>query len=275
MASNLQKSAYSRANGGCVSLRRGWPATSLVLAALFIVTTGQAASRGGPSSLEPRDLREWLTYIASDELQGRDTFSAGLGLAAAYIENHLREWGVRPAGDNGSYLQTVRVAGVKSTSHSTVTVDIGGERRTFAEDAVRFPRNAGAKQHLILNRVEFVGYGLDAPQVNHEDYLEHDVKGAAVVWLGPAGPAGVDQSLARLLAGRGRYATDERSAAAAAPFPWPTSRRPNGSITSCRPVSPPETPSSSSCSAVHQSSTRISRNEPTRARRCRRFALTG
>jgi hypothetical protein len=197
-----------------VSFRRGWPARALVLTALFIVTTGQAASRGGPSSFEPRDLREWLTYIASDELQGRDTFSAGLGLAAAYIENHLREWGVKPAGDNGSYLQTVRVAGVKSTSHSTVTVDIGGERRTFAEDAIRFPRNAGANQRLILTRVEFVGYGLDAPQANHEDYLEHDVKGAAVVWLGSAGPAGVDQSLARLLAGRNRYATDERSAAA-------------------------------------------------------------
>src|SRR5215510_5165891 len=157
MASDLLKSAYSRANGGCVSLRRGWPATGLLLAAVFVATTGQTASRGGPSSFDVRDLREWLTYIASDELQGRDSFSTGLGLAASYIENHLREWGVKPAGDNGSYLQTVRVTGVKSTSHSTVTVDIGGERRTFAEDAVRFPRNAGAKQHLILNRVEFVG----------------------------------------------------------------------------------------------------------------------
>ena len=69
--------------------------------------------RGGPSSFDVRDLREWLTYIASDELQGRAIFSAGLGLAASYIENHLREWGVKPAGDNGSYLQTVLVVGVK------------------------------------------------------------------------------------------------------------------------------------------------------------------
>src|SRR5512138_2213097 len=105
-----------------------------LLVALFVTfatvaaAPGHAASGGGVSSFDVRDLREWLTYIASDELQGRATFSAGLGLAASYIENHLHEWGVEPAGDNGSYLQTVRVAGVKSTSHSTVTVDVGGER---------------------------------------------------------------------------------------------------------------------------------------------------
>ncbi|HKF66660.1 MAG TPA: M28 family peptidase [Vicinamibacterales bacterium] len=198
-----------------MSLRRGWAAIGILLAAQLVVASGQAASRGGPSSIDVRDLREWLTYIASDELLGRDTFSSGLGLAASYIENHLREWGVKPAGDSGSYLQTVRVVGVKSTSHSTVTVDIGGERRTFTEDAIGFPKNAGANQRLTVNRVEFVGYGLDAPQASHEDYRGHDVRGAAVVWLGSAGPAGIDPSLTRLLFGRSRYATDERFAAAA------------------------------------------------------------
>ena len=193
-------------------LRRAWPAVGL--AALLTIAPGHAASRGGPSSFDVRDLREWLTYIASDDLQGRATFSAGLGLAASYIESHLRDWGVKPGGDNGSYLQTVRVTGVKSTSHSTVIVEIGGERRTFAEDAIRFPRNAGANQRITIDRVEFAGYGLDAPQANHQDYRRLDVKGAAVVWLGSAGPAGIDQSLTRLLNGRNRYATDELLAAA-------------------------------------------------------------
>ena len=128
-----------------MTLRRARPAVGLVLAALLVGAPGHAASRGGPASFEVRDLREWLTYIASDELQGRAMFSAGLGLAASYIENHLREWGVKPAGDNGSYLQTVRVLGVKSTSHSTVTVEIGGERRTFAEDGASASRGTPAR----------------------------------------------------------------------------------------------------------------------------------
>src|SRR5262245_6859717 len=93
-----------------------------------IVSVGAAS--GGLASIKLEDLKEWLTYIASDELQGRDTYSAGLGLAAGYIQDHLRTWDVKPAGDHGGYLQTVRVLGVKTTSRSTVTVKVGNDTRT-------------------------------------------------------------------------------------------------------------------------------------------------
>ena len=63
---------------------------------------------------------------------------------------------------------------------------------------------------------EFTGYGVDAPAANHVDYRDKDMKGAAVVWLGSAGPKGLDQSLyRRLLSGRSRYATEQLGAAAA------------------------------------------------------------
>ena len=112
---------------------------------------GSAGGRrgGGVGAIKSQDLREWLTYISSDELQGRAVFTAGFGLAAAYIEDHLRAWGVKPAGDHGSYLQTVRVLGVKTTSHSTVTVTVNGETRTFADgDGITFPRNMGGKRRV-------------------------------------------------------------------------------------------------------------------------------
>ena len=43
------------------------------------------ASGGGINSIEPAELKEWLSYIASDELQGRQIYTEGLGLAAAYV----------------------------------------------------------------------------------------------------------------------------------------------------------------------------------------------
>jgi hypothetical protein len=201
---------------------------ALAVAAFLAVAPPQAtraalaASSGGPASFDPADLREWLSYIASDDLQGRAVFSTGLGLAASYIQQHLREWGVKPAGDNGSYLQTVKVLGVKAARHSTVTVTVAGERRTFTDgDAVRFQRNTGGRQSLTLDRVEFAGYGLDAPRAGHESYRGRDVGGAAVVWLGAEGPGGsaapggFDPAANRLLLnGRGRYAIEEQRAAA-------------------------------------------------------------
>jgi hypothetical protein len=202
-----------------------------LVAVLIVVGLGvNAASDGGRSSIRSTDLDDWLTYIASDELQGRATFTAGLGLAGSYIAEHLRAWGVTPAGDHGSYLQTVRILGVKATSHSTVTVRVGRDTRTFKDgDAVIFARNAGAKQRVTIDRVEFAGYGLDLPAEHHHDIGGTRLQGAAVVWLGAEGPKDVDgQKYRLLLAQRNRYAVDEgRALASIGPEGMPNDRGPS------------------------------------------------
>src|SRR5919201_65556 len=80
-----------------------------VLAALVAALSTGLVAQDGRASISAADLKQWLTYIASDALQGRAIYSAGLGLAAAYVSDHLQSWGVTPAGDSGSYLQTVRI----------------------------------------------------------------------------------------------------------------------------------------------------------------------
>lgn len=200
------------------------------LAALLLLAAGTATPRaaggtGGDLALiTGPELRDWLTYIASDELQGRAVFSTGIGLAAGYIEDHLRAWGVKPAGDAGSYLQTVRVLDVRSTSRSSVTVDVNGERRTFPDgQGVTFPKNVGGARRLVLDRVEFAGYALDAPGAGHSDFTGKSFAGAALVWLGNAGPKGIDQTpYARVLKARNRHATQAAGAAASiGPEPEP------------------------------------------------------
>jgi len=195
-----------------VQVRRSMSALALTAA----LAAAAGAASGGPASITSQELREWLDYVASDQLQGRAVFSEGFGLAGAYIADHLRAWGVRPAGDPGQYLQAVRVLGVKTTSHSTVSVRVGGQTKSFADgEGITFPRNMGGKRTLTIDRVEFVGYGLDAPGANHADYRGKDVKGAAVVWLGANGPKDLDQGIyRRLLAGRNRYATEQLGAVA-------------------------------------------------------------
>jgi hypothetical protein len=187
------------------------------IAILILASAAVVSAAGGRPSITPTELREWLTYVASDELQGRAVYTSGFGLAGAYIEDHLRAWGAKPAGDPNSYLQTVKVLGVKATSHASVTVTVNGEKRTFADGTgITFPKNMGGKRTLTIDRVEFVGYGLDAPTSGHTDYRGKDVKGEAVVWLGANGPKNVDQNAnRRLLGGRSRYATETMGATAA------------------------------------------------------------
>ncbi len=194
--------------------------SAFLLATIAISLSAQSPSRGGVSAIQPEPIKEWLTYVASDELQGRATYTEGLGLAAGYIAGHLKEWGVKPAGDNGTYLQVVKVQGVRTTSRSTVTVDVNGQTRTFKDgEGITLPKNMGGKQTVVAEQVQFAGYGLTLPGGSHDDYAKVDAKGKLVVWLGPSGPKTAGSGLGRLLGGtsRNRAALDKGAIATIGP----------------------------------------------------------
>ncbi len=203
---------------------------------IFALTLNLTAQQ---SSITPNVLRGWLTYLASDQLEGRATFSEGLGLAAAYIAGQLKQAGVKPAGDNGTYFQRVNVLGVKSTNRSSLTLQVNGQTRTFRDgQGITFPRNVGGKRTLTLNQVEFVGYGLYLDAA-HNDYKGIDAKGKAVVWLGPRGPRGTDpQQAGRLLRGRASLASEEMGAAATMAPPPEAGQRGGGQAAGPRGAAP-------------------------------------
>jgi hypothetical protein len=180
--------------------------------------SARSAGTGGINSIQPEPLKEWLTYIASDTLQGRRVFTEGLGLAAAYIADHLKEWGVKPAGDDGTYFQTVKLVGVKTTSHASVTVDVDGRTRTFKDgEGIMFEKNMGGRQTVTGADIEFVGYGLQIPDLKIDDYDKVDPKGKIVVYLGSSGPSSAGPDYRRVLAGRSRLAVEKGAAAVIGP----------------------------------------------------------
>jgi hypothetical protein len=130
------------------------------------------------SQVSESDLREWLSYLASDELQGRQVFTEGYGRATQYIAERLGTWGVKPLGTNGTYFQPVKLRGYRVTRNSTVTLDVNGQSQTFKHgDHVTFAVSSGGKQVLRFDGVEFLGYGLPA------DYQGRDVKGKLIAVL--------------------------------------------------------------------------------------------
>jgi hypothetical protein len=139
------------------------------------------------SQIAENDMREWLTYLASDELQGRQVFTEGYGRASQYVADQLKSWGVKPIGSNGTYFQPVKLKGYRITRNSTVTINANGQSRTFKHgDHVTFATTSGGKQTLDFDGVEFLGYGLPA------DYEGRTLKGKLIVIvpnLAPAQPA--------------------------------------------------------------------------------------
>jgi hypothetical protein len=160
-----------------------------------LLAQAPAPARVKYAQVSPADLKEWLTYLSSDTLQGRQVFTEGYGLAAEYVAGRLRSWGVKPAGDDGTYFENVRLRGYRATRNSSVTVTANGQSKTFKHgDHVTFIPRSGGKQTLEFDSVEFVGYGQPA------DFKGHDVKNKLVVWMpNLSAPAGT-------FAGRGRGA---------------------------------------------------------------------
>ena len=128
------------------------------------------------------EMKTWLTYIASDALQGRQAFTEGLGLAGAYIADQLRTWGVAPAGDAGYVLPD----GQRARDADPQQLERDRDReRSDAHLQRRRRRDVSAQpgwEAVDHAGVEFVGYGLQLKAINHDDYAsrEHERKDRAV-----------------------------------------------------------------------------------------------
>ncbi len=126
--------------GGTVKTNR------FLAAALAAVAFGQS----GPGSaqiarlLTADALKADVSYLASDELEGRGTPSPGLDKAAEYIASQFRAAGLEAAGDDG-YFQTAMFATVEANREGLeVTVEIAGQRFAIASAAVNVMQTAAA-----------------------------------------------------------------------------------------------------------------------------------
>jgi hypothetical protein len=67
------------------------------------------AVQRGVDTISANQIRDYLTFIASDEMEGRDTPSRGLDTTAKFLALNLARWGFKPAGDNGTFFQTIEL----------------------------------------------------------------------------------------------------------------------------------------------------------------------
>lgn len=113
-----------------------------------------------------------LTFLASDEMRGRNTGSPELDIAANYIASNFKQWGIKPApGTNEKYFQTVEFQ--KTAPPAVVDFVIEGQAFKLKEDIVQL----GGGDVDASGAIVFVGYG------SREDFEKADVKGKIVVAL--------------------------------------------------------------------------------------------
>src|SRR5437016_13809178 len=92
-----------------------------------------AASRKLADQITAAQLKDYLYFIASDEMEGRDTPSRGLDTTAQYLASQLSRWGLKPAGDNGTYFQRIALRRNKLDLAQT-HVEFNNQTFNYGED---------------------------------------------------------------------------------------------------------------------------------------------
>ena len=132
---------------------------------------------GNVDGISAKQLKDYLTFIASDELEGRETPSRGLDTAAKYIAAHLASWGIDPAGNSeGSYFQKFPLKQEKIVSRETY-MEFGGQTWEFGRDFFSTLTPSRIKDAGVV----FAGYGWVIKSKNINAYQGIDVKDKVVV----------------------------------------------------------------------------------------------
>src|SRR5438552_14701322 len=87
----------------------------------------------GVDTIAASQLKDYLSFIASDEMEGRDTPSRGLDTTAKFIAMNLDRWGFKAAGDEGTFFQKISLRR-EALDPSKSSADINGQRFNFGED---------------------------------------------------------------------------------------------------------------------------------------------
>ena len=175
-------------------MKRNLIALIAVLAFVFpsLAAAQTATKKNSPAvkaaqNITAAQMRDYLYFIASDEMEGRDTPSRGLDTTAKFIGMNLSRWGFKPAGDDGTYYQKIALTGEKSdAANSTLTV--GGEPLKYGPDYVRLNGSSAAP---ISAALVYGGDGWFFKAKNIDSLSSVDVKGKIVVLYGSGVPNSV------------------------------------------------------------------------------------
>src|SRR6185437_1412692 len=164
-------------------------AASLSLFALSIAALAQAippAVKKAEASIDAEKIRAHVRFLSDDLLEGRYPGLRGGDLAAKYIATQFALDGLKPGGDNGTYLQWINFVGMKAIPERTsfVLVPASGPAidLKFADDYT--VQNQKLTPSVDLDApIVFVGYGVTAPEFGWNDYAGVDVKGKVILCI--------------------------------------------------------------------------------------------
>ena len=145
-----------------------------------IAVNDAAAITASYDSINAQQLAEHVKVLASDEFGGRSPSTEGEKLTLEYLTKKFKALGFEP-GNGDSYFQEVPLVSIEASPD--MALSIGGKDYQYGTDMVMGTSQIVEEIGIKDSPLVFVGYGVNAPEYNWNDYDGIDVKGKTVVIL--------------------------------------------------------------------------------------------
>ena len=155
---------------------------SLVSSALAQTVRITPVERKLATNITADQIKNYLYFVASDAMEGRDTPSRGLDVTAEFLKMNLSRWGFKPAGDKGTYFQKIELT-VETIDEVNNILQVDGKSFGLNSDFFRLRGNGSANALMV-----FAGNGWVVRSKNVDAYKGVDVRGKIVVLTGDGFP---------------------------------------------------------------------------------------
>jgi Zn-dependent M28 family amino/carboxypeptidase len=144
-----------------------------------------AALAAGSGPIDPARLSGITKTLASDAFEGRAPGSAGEEKTVAYLIEQFKKLGLKAAGENGDWTQTVSLVHTQVQPGAAIAFDVGGNQRALAEFEDIYLNTVQPVEHAKIAAlpVVFVGYGVAAPERQWDDFKGVDLHGKVALFL--------------------------------------------------------------------------------------------
>lgn len=162
-------------------------------------------------SITETSLLNHIETLSSDEFEGRAPATQGEELTVDYLIGELEEMGIDPGMTDGSYIQEVPLLSQRvDRSTATIKIKKNGtlvDELAYSTEFMAWPSNESEEVRIRDAEVVYVGYGIQAPEFDWDDYKDVDVSGKIVVFKNsdPSHDPEIFEGNARLYYGRWSY----------------------------------------------------------------------
>ena len=136
-------------------------------------------------NIRPENIETHVRFLSHDLLEGRGTGQRGGDLAAEYIATQFALYGLKPAGDKGTYMQKVPMVGITPGADTRFSLVPSSGKVSDLKPLDEYVAYDQTQQSAsgIDAEIVYVGYGIEAPEYKWDDYKGVDVKGKVLLML--------------------------------------------------------------------------------------------